>query len=317
LTEEIAARERLGSFISARNVKLRMLFLIAGMKNEIEMSDYADRLDRVIVYLHDHLDETDLDLNKLAEIACMSPYHWHRIYQAIQGETLASTVKRLRLLRAAGYLAQTSMPISRIAKKSGYPNVQSFTRVFRSVYGMPPARYRKLGSHTEFTGPKGRATAATHEVAIRNAPVMGALVVEHLGSYMQINRAFDTLYSWLGSRKLLQTGMRSVGIFLDDPALVPEAKLRSMAAGIMDSISIRAEPPVKHAEIREGAYAVLRYKGPYANMKAAYQWLYGTWLPNSGRDAADAPALEEYLNSPRDTPPGDLLTDIWLPLRCD
>ena len=202
-----------------------MLFLIAGMKNEIEMSDYADRLDRVIVYLHDHLDETDLDLNKLAEIACMSPYHWHRIYQAIQGETLASTVKRLRLLRAAGYLAQTYMPISRIAKKSGYPNVQSFTRVFRSVYGMPPARYRKLGSHTEFTGPKGRATAATHEVAIRNAPVMGALGVEHLGSYMQINRAFDTLYSWLGSRKLLQTGMRSVGIFLDDPALVPRMRL--------------------------------------------------------------------------------------------
>jgi len=87
------------------------------------------------------------------------------------------------------------------------------------------------------------------------------------------------------------------------------------AAVIMDSISIRAELPVKHAEIREGAYAVRRYKGPYANMKAAYQWLYGTWLPNSGRDAADAPGLEEYLNSPRDTAPGDLLTEIWLPIR--
>jgi len=285
------------------------------MKNAIEISDYADRLGRVIVYLHDHLDETDLDLNKLAEIACMSPYHWHRIYQAIQGETLASTVKRLRLLRAAGYLAQTSMPISRIAKKSGYPNVQSFTRVFRSVYGMPPARYRKLGSHNEFISPKDAATAATHEVAIRNAPAMSGLVVEHLGSYMQINRAFDMLYSWLGSRKLFQAGMRSVGIFLDDTALVPEAKLRSMAAVIMDNMSIQAEPPVKYAEIREGAYAVLRYKGPYANMKAAYQWLYGTWLPNSGREAADAPALEEYLNSPRDTTPRDLLTDIWLPLR--
>jgi AraC family transcriptional regulator len=284
------------------------------MKNAIEMSDYADRLGRVIVYLHDHLDETDLDLNKLAEIACMSPYHWHRIYQAIQGETLASTVKRLRLLRAAGYLAQTSMPISRIAKKSGYPNVQSFTRVFRSVYGMPPARYRNLGSHTEFTSPKDAATAATHEVAIRNAPTMSALVVEHLGSYIKINRAFDILYSWLGSRKLVQAGMRSVGIFLDDTALVPEAELCSMAAVIMDNMSIQVEPPVKYAEIREGAYAVLRYKGPYANMKAAYQWLYGTWLPKSLREAADAPALEEYLNSPRDTTPRDLLTDIWLPL---
>jgi AraC family transcriptional regulator len=285
------------------------------MKNEIEMSDYADRLDRVIVYLHDHLDEPDLDLNKLAEIACMSPYHWHRIYQAIQGETLASTVKRLRLLRAAGYLAQTTTQISRIARKSGYPNVQSFTRVFRSVYGMPPAQYRKLGSHTQFTSSRAAAKPATHEVATRNVPAMKALVVEHRGSYMQISRAFDILYSWLGSRNLIQTGMRSVGIFLDDTALVPEANLRSKAAVIMDSISVQAEPPVKYAEIRGGTYAVLRYQGPYANMKAAYQWLYGTWLPNSRREAADAPGLEEYLNSPRDTAPRDLLTDIWLPLR--
>jgi AraC family transcriptional regulator len=158
------------------------------MKNEIEISDYADRLGRVIVYLHDHLDETDLDLNKLAGIACMSPYHWHRIYHAIQGETLASTVKRLRLLRAARYLAQTTIQISRIARKSGYPNVQSFTRVFRSVYGMPPAQYRKLGNHTQFTSPRAGAKPVTHEVATRNVPAMRALVVEHRGSYMQISR---------------------------------------------------------------------------------------------------------------------------------
>jgi AraC family transcriptional regulator len=138
----------------ARNVKSQVLFFVVGMKDQIETSNYADRINRVILYLHDHLDETDLDLNKLAEIACMSPYHWHRIYQAIHGETLASTVKRLRLLRAAGYLTQTSMDIPRIARKSGYPNVQSFTRVFRAAYGMPPARYRRMGSHTQFTSPK-------------------------------------------------------------------------------------------------------------------------------------------------------------------
>ena len=50
-------------------------------------------------------------------------------------------------------------------------------------------------------------------------------------------------------------------------------------------------------------------------MKAAYEWLYGEWLVPSGREVGDAPWFEEYLNSPRDTAPTELLTEIYLPLR--
>ena len=42
---------------------------------------------------------------------------------------------------------------------------------------------------------------------------------------------------------------------------------------------------------------------------------FGEWLMQSGREAGDAPAFEEYLNNPRDTAPPELLTDIYLPLR--
>jgi AraC family transcriptional regulator len=65
--------------------------------------------------------------------------------------------------------------------------------------------------------------------------------------------------------------------------------------------------PASHA-------AVLRFKGPYAEIEAAYAWMYGTWLPQSGQEPANLPGLEEYLNDPRTTPPADLLTDIILPL---
>src|SRR5688572_12428030 len=63
--------------------------------------DYAMRLERVFRWLTDHMDDT-LDLTRLAEVACMSPYHFHRIYHAMQGETAAETVRRLRLHRARG-----------------------------------------------------------------------------------------------------------------------------------------------------------------------------------------------------------------------
>ena len=116
------------------------------MNGETAWTLYESRLRRVSAYIHEHLDE-ELDMERLAEIACMSSYHWHRIYRAIFGETLAATVKRLRLHRAAGDMVRTDLSVGEIAKRSGYPNLQSFNRIFKSVYGMPPGQYRKEGIH--------------------------------------------------------------------------------------------------------------------------------------------------------------------------
>jgi AraC family transcriptional regulator len=71
---------------------------------------YETRLARVVAYIHDHLDDA-LDLNRLPEVACLSPYHWHRIYHAFYGETAAATVRRLRLHRASNELLQGALPI--------------------------------------------------------------------------------------------------------------------------------------------------------------------------------------------------------------
>jgi AraC family transcriptional regulator len=273
---------------------------------------YEARFNRVTAYIYDHLDD-DIDLNRLAEIACLSPYHWHRIYHAMYGETIAAAVKRLRLHRAAGLLAQTAMPIAEVATQSGYKSLQSFTRVFAAVYGMPPAQYRKRGSHTRFQSDHTRERLAMYDVVIKDVPRMDIISVDHTGSYMQIGKAFDTLYGWLAARNLIMPQLRSVGVFFDDPDSVEDAALKSRAGVILPG-DFELEPPVHRTSVAAGPYAVLRHKGPYADMRAAYQWLYGDWLLRSGREPADAPVFEEYLNSPRDTAPTELLSDIYLPL---
>ena len=103
------------------------------------------------------------------------------------------------------------------------------------------------------------------------------------------------------------------GIYYDDPASVAEADLRSRA-GIVAGKPLPIEPPLEPVTIVGGEYAVLRHKGPYADMRGSYEFLYGTWLPQSGREPADAPCVEEYLNTPRDTAPTELISDIYLPL---
>ncbi len=75
--------------------------------------DYSRRLENVIRHMGSHLDG-ELDLAALAEIACLSPYHFHRVYAGMTGETAAETLRRLRLHRAASDLLDGTMPIPRV-----------------------------------------------------------------------------------------------------------------------------------------------------------------------------------------------------------
>lgn len=274
---------------------------------------YAKRLTRVSAYIHDHLDE-ELTIAVLADIACLSPYHWHRIYHGYFGETVAATVKRLRLQRAAASLAHTDKPVSEIASRAGYDSQASFTRAFSTAFGLPPAKYREVGSHSVFKSPAPQDVQAMYDVAVTQVPATTLIAVDHRGSYMSIGKSFDLLFATLASRNLIRPGLRMIGVYFDDPTSVPEAELRSQA-GVAVAEPLSVEAPLLMTQVHGGDYAILKYKGPYGDMRAAYDWLFGQWLPASGREAADAPVFEEYLNSPRDTSPTELRTDICLPLK--
>lgn len=283
------------------------------MDGQASWATYERRLHRVNDYIYGHLNE-ELDLDRLAEIACLSPHHWHRIYRAVHGETLAATVKRLRLQKAAADLVQTDLPVDAIAQRSGYPNIQSFNRTFKAAYGLPPARYRKEGSHKTFETASSEGIADMYEVTLKEIDSFDLVGVAHAGSYMGIGKAFETLYGTLFSRNLFRPDMEMIGIYLDDPELVPTDRLRSFAC-VSAKGDLPADAPLTPQTLDGGRYAVLRHKGPYADMPLAYQWLYGTWLPQSGREVRDSLMFEKYLNNPREVPPTELLSEIYLPLK--
>lgn len=273
---------------------------------------YEERLRRVSSYIHDHLDD-DLDMDRMAEIACLSPWHWHRIYRAVHGETARATVKRLRLHRAAGELAQSHAPVSRIAKRAGYPNVQSFTRTFREAYGLAPAEYRKSGGHALYQTAAAQGNVTMFDVEVKTLEPLRIIGLRHTGPYMEINRAYARLWELLQTRGLVHPDMMGIAVYFDDPDVTPPDKLRSLAA-VSAPEDVEADAPLEERRLDGGEHAVLLYRGPYAGLDAAYKWLFGTWVPASGQAMASAPAYEIYLNSPSDTPPAELLTQICLPL---
>ncbi len=153
-----------------------------------------------------------------------------------------------------------------------------------------------------------------YDVSIRTFPPRRAVTLEHVGPYMEISRAFDRLSGWLGTRGLFPKVSGMIALYYDDPSVTPADQLHARAGFVLAG-DITAEAPVSIIDVPGGDYAVLRHKGAYADMKPAYDWLYGQWLPKSGREPADAPAIEEYLNTPMNAAPTELLTDICIPLR--
>jgi len=135
------------------------------------VEDYARRVERVHAYLAGHLDR-DVDLDHLAGIACFSPFHFHRIYHALQGETVAESVRRMRLHRAALDLIDGALPIARIAARAGYGSQAAFTRAFRRAYGHAPSAWRSepgpvhlpAPNRIHFHPPGGLRLPATQEV---------------------------------------------------------------------------------------------------------------------------------------------------------
>lgn len=274
---------------------------------------YESRIQAVIDYIYHNLD-AELDLMHLADVANMSAYHWHRVFQGMTGQSVIATVKQLRLHKAAAALANSEKPIAKIAARFGYGNIQSFTRIFHDVYGMSPADYRNNGLHRDFQLPfSNKELEIMYPVEIVNIDTMRGLGVKHQGSYMDIGKAFEKLYVAFATRKMMENGMRSVGIYYNDPNITPENQLQSVACLLTDQPAPQ-DSPLSEVEIAGGKYAKLSFSGPYANLDSAYNWLYGDWLKSSDYELGNAPCFEEYLNNPRDTAPSDLKTEVYLSL---
>lgn len=278
-------------------------------------ADYARRVARAMAMIERSLDQPP-GLEALADAAALSPFHFHRVYRELAGETPAETLTRARLSRAAAELLKTPLPIARIARRAGYGSVAAFTRAFRASVGLPPGAYRARGGiGTRIPGaPNPAGDTTMHPIEIRNLPPLRLAALRHVGPYDGVGAAFDRLMAWAGARGLIGPETRFLGLYHDDPVSVPAHALRADAAlTVPEGAAVEGE--LRLVEVPALRVAALRFKGPYAELEGAYTWLYRDWLPGSGEEPADHPMMEEYLNDCRSLPPAEWLTDVLMPLR--
>ena len=286
------------------------------MKRAHPEQNYRDRVARVVAAIvSDPIATRSLD--ELAAIAHFSPFHFHRIYRGVIGETIAATVRRLRLARAAQLLAAGVETVTQVAMAVGYGSPQAFSRAFREFAGTAPRAFRQqrgfaglgLASLPRASDIPAACDLAV-EVVVRAPQRVHALALR--GPASTIPHTWWRLMQIAGAWPV----RGRIGVATadgDEGSEFPDGGFVYHASVVLESEPAQASELVS-IEVAGGRYAQHTLTGPYTQINAAISALYAAWLPQSGFEPDDRPVIEVY-HSSFDTPPQDLRTDLLIPIR--
>jgi len=213
---------------------------------------YRQRLIKVIDYIYQNLNG-DLNVNRLAEVAVMSPYHFHRVYRELAQETVNATVRRLRLQHAASQLINSDLPLK-----------SAFTKQFSEM----PSEYREnRKNQTKTLEPfiamlpnQTTEHETMYDIEMKEIDSIQLVGYEHYGDYMQIGQVFETLFIDAGTQGLITDQTRSIGLYYDDPKSVKLNELRSTACISVDkAIDLKGATESQQITIPAGKCASLLF----------------------------------------------------------
>ncbi len=315
------------------------------------LEEYTARINRVIDYIERHIDE-ELRLETLARVANFSPYHFHRIFAALMGETLNQFINRLRLGRALAALVQNpKTSITEIALDCGFSSSATFARAFKEKYGISASEWRQNKSkicktESNVDQPIRRYSKAFQvssmyidpvtkqqtwrinmkqgsslkaDVHIRELPEMNVAYVRHIGPFAGDEQLFDRLWSklctWAAARNLLDVENNTfLSVYYDDPDLTEESKLRvDVCLTVPQGTPVEGE--IGTMTLPGGKYAMAKFVLDADQFRDAWAAVYAGWFPESGYQPDDRPPFELYHNDPKQHPEGKHIVEICAPVK--
>ncbi len=321
-------------------------------QSEFLRHEYTARINRVIDYIERHIDEK-LQLDTLARVANFSPYHFHRIFAAMMGETLNHFISRVRLGRARAALVQNpKKTITEIALDCGFSSSATFARAFKEAYGISASEWRQGNSknckpesnvnqllrsyrkafqvssmyidpvnkqQTWRINMKQSETALNADVRIQELPEMNVAYVRHIGPYAGDEQLFErlwgTLCKWAAARDLLDfENSTFLSVYYDDPDLTEESKLRvDVCMTVPKGTPVEGE--IGTMTLPGGKYAMAKFEIDATQFRDAWAAVYAGWFPESGYQPDDRPPFELYLNDPKEHPEGKHIVEICAPVK--
>jgi len=157
------------------------------------------------------------------------------------------------------------------------------------------------------------------EVRVEELSEETVAYIRHVGPYQGDSELFaglfGRLFQWAGPRNLMRFPETQIlSIYHDDPEVTSEEKLRT-SVGITVPPDTAVSGEVARMALAGGSYAVARFELTPDKYPAAWEAVYGGWLPGSGYQPDDRPPFERYLSSPDDHPDGKHTVEICVPVK--
>jgi AraC family transcriptional regulator len=274
---------------------------------------YTQRLNLVINYIRENL-SGNLSLETLAQVAGFSPFHFHRIFKTLTGETLNDFVSRVRLERAVALLkASPQTSITSAALACGFSSVSRFSQAFKAHYGFTARQWDRksvlknsknrqvLVDFPHYTLAELNTIAANHEftVYIRPLPPTYLAYIRVSDSYkpLKVVSAYERLLNWYSAKGGNLAHTTLFGMSQDDPDVTPLALCRyDFCLSVPEHWQSEGEISTRRFPACQIAY--IRCKGDIFKVDRAWQYLFNYWLPRSHYQPDNLPALEIYRRQP-------------------
>jgi len=229
----------------------------------------------LLIEVQQNLDR-NLDLKSLARKYGYSPFHFHRVFSNIMGETPRNYVERLRLEKAAYKLQITDDPVLDVGLSVGFKNHETFTRAFQRYFGASPRgcrknakvlQIRRLRANRSFRGDG----CSLSEVKFEWLRSTYLLSIMHVGAYSEIPAAFteddrmwNTLVDW-AKRHNVPYHPIPFSFYHDNPTVTPKAAQRTEACIPIDT-AVTGTQSIRCIEFVGDEYAVAEHIGPYSTL---------------------------------------------------
>lgn len=242
-------------------------------------TNYHQKLKPVIRYLEQNFN-SPLNLNDVAKKALLSPYHFHRIFKAVTGETLNEYLRRLRLQQAAQDLFYKKPSITEVALDYGFSSSQNFSKAFRKHFNLSPTDIRnceslvlfsrvirnskqgnevsKMGNDStntiSYTSPRHQPRRNTMERKQFEPATLAYVRVT--GPYgKNYEPALDKLYQWAAAEGVSES--TCIFIYHDNPEITPSDKCRT-DIGLLISKPVTTSGDIELQPFTGGEYGTLR-----------------------------------------------------------
>ncbi len=229
---------------------------------------YKSRINQAIDYVNNNLNRS-ISLEELAAVAFFSPFHFHRIFVAVTGETVNNFTNRIRNEKAARLLKFSKKSISEISIECGFSSPSTLSRQFKQYFEISPAEYRKGGEieiskiRKEWYPDNKYPCNLTEEEMVDRFPVEIRQFPERRIAYIRVVDAF---------------------------------REGEVCITIPENFQPGSENLVQTTTLPACKYAVTTVSGDFNLVVAATNYLFDNWLINSSYESEHLHALEVFLD---------------------